>query len=284
MAIIDRLLSPQSPPTLFHYTNADAFVSIVSGGQLRASHVRYLNDSQEFHHGLEMVKARLDKAIANESDWQKQEVFESVRQALVNLPVTAYVVSLSEAGDALALWRGYCPTGGYNLALTGYKIAALARGQDYLLVKCIYRRDEQEALVDEFVDQLWNEYKARTSRDYWTYAWHSDSPEDFARTYGTLCLYAIAASMKNPFFEEEHEWRLVIEDPKKRTVRSRGALLIPQTDFSVTNEDIDSAIEGATIGPQPRVELAALALDILIEENNLKNFKYSTSEVPYRLL
>jgi hypothetical protein len=37
----------QADELLYHYTSVEAFVNIINGGELWASHIRYLNDRSE---------------------------------------------------------------------------------------------------------------------------------------------------------------------------------------------------------------------------------------------
>jgi hypothetical protein len=58
---ITRALSPRAPrETLYHYTSLSGLLGIIDGSELRASDIRYMNDSAELRHMLDLInQARL---------------------------------------------------------------------------------------------------------------------------------------------------------------------------------------------------------------------------------
>ena len=50
------LITWPSPQTLYHYTNVSAFYSIISNRGLWASHIAYMNDASEIHHGRQFAR------------------------------------------------------------------------------------------------------------------------------------------------------------------------------------------------------------------------------------
>lgn len=132
------------PASVYHYTSAEGLLGIVGSGQLRATDLRYLNDTSELHYGLtEMLRAYEATSQASKQtftdqlaelyrieDWQP--IGELGLSAFVNLPqerfgpvANAIVNSLEESiiigvacfcgeGDLLSQWRGY-GIGGYAL-------------------------------------------------------------------------------------------------------------------------------------------------------------------------
>lgn len=295
MNILAEYLNPGPPATLFHYTSADSLYNILYSRTMWSTHVQYLNDSKEFHHGLGMIKTRLDTLLIGDHDFEAQTVFESVRNRLNGMAAKAYVISFSEVGDSLPQWRGYCPAGGYNIAVNTSLLVERAKPQGYRLLKCLYRREDQERLVNAFVDNLWEYFmgwRSNDPRENWILTGsYFDSPDHFAENFGVPWMHAIACMIKNPFFSEEVEWRLVIDQPKKDFfVKPRGTLLIPHSKFFFPSNPIDLNSEGAqivrgvVIGPQPRPELAALGLEIFAEEKEWRNFYHCISDAPYRPL
>jgi hypothetical protein len=54
-----ELLKPKG--LLYHYTTLDGFVGIVDSDSLRATHIRYMNDSKEFIDVLDHLDSLIDE-------------------------------------------------------------------------------------------------------------------------------------------------------------------------------------------------------------------------------
>ena len=130
---------------LYHYTSIDGFLGILDSDCIRATHIRYLNDSREFVDALEHMgglidhlviefdrcKADLSRTIAS-AGHQFSGEFDRLRDSLraglgefihsISSPLSgrsgAYVVSFTddsaakstaggESGDRLSQWRAY---------------------------------------------------------------------------------------------------------------------------------------------------------------------------------
>lgn len=120
---------PQSPSVvpehLYHYTSADGLYGIVTQKEIWATFLHYLNDSAEFQYGLSLTRQLIFEQ-AKESEKPLNEILAQVRDSLARLGrINIAVFSLTEKGDLLSQWRGYCPNGGYSL---GFAIASLISG------------------------------------------------------------------------------------------------------------------------------------------------------------
>jgi len=90
--------SQQPDELLYHYTSVESFVSIIKGGALWASHIRYLNDTTEqripWDHVRAAIKARLD--AADDSDRERLRILLSLTDSPLELD--AYVLCFSKDG------------------------------------------------------------------------------------------------------------------------------------------------------------------------------------------
>jgi hypothetical protein len=106
-------------PDLYHYTSVSGLKGIVESGCLHATNIKYLNDSQEFHFGLDYFS----KAISRSRNVSKTDILVpedvplydhlielildwSVPQFL-NAASEYFVVSFSANPDILSQWRAY---------------------------------------------------------------------------------------------------------------------------------------------------------------------------------
>lgn len=114
------------PDRLYHYTDVGGLYGILKDQELWATHVGYLNDSREFHLGMDLIKQRVKQMPAPRprdpiSGLIGSGVMTGLKQNFEMLsekiPEEAgpYVACLSAAGDQLSQWRGYGAGGGYAI-------------------------------------------------------------------------------------------------------------------------------------------------------------------------
>jgi hypothetical protein len=145
-----------------------------------------------------------------------------------------FTCSFTEAGNLLSQWRAYCPpSAGLSLGFHTDELLSAADAQGFQLVSCIYDRDVQTLLVEEWIDLVLatkNDTEDPPSASHPTQSYHShfrSKEEAFLR---------VAARMKHPGFSEEREWRLVSKvgrdyrDPKLK-FRAGKTRLIPFIEF-----------------------------------------------------
>ena len=100
----------QDPPhTLYHYTSLEALVSIVRSKRLRASSIRFLNDTSELQRFTKDVVAILHQRIPSLGN--VSEINDLIVQTKSLLKHSFFVASFSEKSDLLSQWRAYCPSG-----------------------------------------------------------------------------------------------------------------------------------------------------------------------------
>ncbi len=64
IADITRQLFADPPrETLYHYTSLSGLLGIVDSGVLRASDIRYMNDSAELRHTLDLLQSHVSRRI-----------------------------------------------------------------------------------------------------------------------------------------------------------------------------------------------------------------------------
>ena len=115
----------QAPEDLWHYTDAYGLQGILQGEKLWATNVRFLNDSQEVWHGVNLAlgalsdlansltKPETKRFLTGLSDPEKAIIPKFLRDSL-----DAFVVCFCENGDLLSQWRAYAGSdsaGGYAI-------------------------------------------------------------------------------------------------------------------------------------------------------------------------
>jgi hypothetical protein len=107
------------PDTLYHYTSLEALVAIVQSKRLRASNIRFLNDTSEALRLKEDVIGILQKRFS--SSEEDREIVNTLIHSIQSRPSQSlFVASLSENSDLLSQWRAYCPSGlGVSIGFSG---------------------------------------------------------------------------------------------------------------------------------------------------------------------
>ena len=136
-------------------------MGIIESRHLRASELRYMNDSTELVYALNL----LDTAITarSRSGSSAAEFLSSFSQWLhsqINQGPMLFSASFRANGNLLSQWRGYSNHGkGVSLGFNHEAIQSLAVGQDFYLGQCLYDSKKQHDLAYEIVDCLISMYQ-----------------------------------------------------------------------------------------------------------------------------
>tara|TARA_R110002049_G_scaffold150602_5_gene313737 strand:+ start:9611 stop:9868 length:258 start_codon:yes stop_codon:yes gene_type:complete len=72
--ITERLFSVTPQSTLYHYSSLAGVLGIVSSGELRASDIRYMNDSAELRHTLDVLRNYITRRVPVVSNFRWENV------------------------------------------------------------------------------------------------------------------------------------------------------------------------------------------------------------------
>lgn len=263
------------PELLWHYTNADGVRGIVQTGVLWATDAEYLNDSAELRYGREEVADALTREARRLDSLSTGDDVNSARAGIARSILAAmdwehapdeartsgvYVACFCEQGDLLSQWRGYAAGSGYALA---FRRADLNVGE---LCKVSYGRSTIPEMVTPIVDQI-----ANTSPNH---------PGVVTDHYARDVIPKMLAEHKHPAFEEEREWRIIVDlpDTDYQPIKFRsGALgLIPYMEL-----DVSSALAEVRVGPGPNDALRRKAVRRLLEVHRHWT-EVTGSEAPFR--
>ena len=144
----------QRPPrVLYHYTTMEVLERITCNGEIWASDIEFLNDSEEYVNAKAFIKHELEMRV--EKDEKLRSIVHShVGQMYHELDhLDVYVASFSTEGDSLSQWRGYCPNGqGVAIgflpwALTSGKLDLTEADKKSIgprLLKCVYTSERED--------------------------------------------------------------------------------------------------------------------------------------------
>ena len=127
-------------------------MGIIKEREIWATHTQHLNDQREYRLAIDMVSAEIarQQAAANgENRWVLSEMLEGIR-GIEGMNVC--VCSFSEDRDSLPQWRAYGgSTSGYAIGFNAGFLADVAKRERFLLAKCVYKQEEQDALIQALV-------------------------------------------------------------------------------------------------------------------------------------
>jgi hypothetical protein len=253
---------------LFHYTGLRGLRGIAESKKIWATNARYLNDKSELDYLAPIAERIIDARKSS-----KPSEADDLRQLKSNLtfwrtthsrPGPIFVCSLSEIGNQLSQWRGYCPNGGgVSIEFDSVELHTSMLPRGVMTVKLLYDPPTQEAVVDGLLSHL-------------LYGNLSPIREGVPRIESAKEVFRemlsfVAPAFKHPAFEEEAEWRLIYSGqysglfslmseshPDDAPIsfqkfvteyREIPKILAPYVALPLTEGDARLNIESITIGP-----------------------------------
>jgi Protein of unknown function (DUF2971) len=288
-------LASSPPPTLYHYTSGEALLSIISSNRIRASHIRYLNDTSEINWTLQTALSRLE---ARKAAIPSREYAESISQLMTAISSRQlsqdFVASFSENGDDLSQWRAYCPKGnGFSIGFAGAALQSgwvsdPAGGQPSFvsarLMKVEYLGKENLERFEQHLEAIFalapmfDDLKA-------------DQPNITENDIIAAWISGIASSFKHESFKDEREWRMIMSKPHKPMpglrFRAGTSVLIPYIEIELNrglafNPPVNYMIDRVVVGPTTDPGLSCDALTSLFLSLGHPEVQIESSAIPYR--
>ena len=240
---------------LYHYTSMEGLLGIIQSGKMRATHVRFLNDSSEFMHAFS--PAYMDRWLEGLIPGAGEELKLGVREKAVSLAAkyVVFVISLTEdeptsenlspsQGDRLSQWQKYTPrNGGFSL---GFDVSLSANSFDLLplrrakgavwFYRCIYGETDKQALFKELGDNglaFAHKIYASESEQFVKKYGRVPNPQESSSLIGKSALEALsstsaghlirAGQLKDGSFQEEREWRALFIVEKNELLEAHNS-------------------------------------------------------------
>ncbi len=232
---------------MYHYTSAEAFLSIIENKTLRFTDFRYLNDKSE---GIYFVKTLLDFLVDNKGKYPifeevvnellKENDFDKIRRLEVTSvkyaevlgmpykPSRKFVFCMCEEGDMLNMWNYYVNNSSYQGYSIGFKAEQLINGVNALdnpmadgisiyYGNVIYNKNEQYKVIANYAEKLQNAIKRSSSE--------GKGAERMAYLIAQLKVRSYIDSKgifyKHHKFKQEKEFRIVIEVSKDTILKNK---------------------------------------------------------------
>lgn len=295
---IDEMRIPAlREPLIYHYTDVGGVKGIVESNCLWASAAQFLNDSSEIEYGYKLVRAELDPWLKLN---QERDTFGAIvllmlwarlSTAVEKLPAAVYVACFCESGNLLSQWRAYGQAGGYSLGFeieeSWPTISLTPKGSywETRLQKVIYSVEAQKRRINSLLRKCFeaiDEHPAPKPGEA------AGVELEVAGFIYELLLDEIA-TFKNPAFEEEREWRLVVRrrwidfgedkdpDPAPKFRRSRGSL-VPYLELHPGEPKIP--LKSIRFGPSLERKRVETPLRLLLSSCGFGEVSIEGSDVP----
>lgn len=274
--------------TLFHYTDLNAFLSIIQNKKLWLTGAYNLNDHQEIYWTHQKIGRSLNELASRHGKQRSDEIWELL-QANSGVP---YICALSSEPDLLSQWRAYGQNGS-GIAI-GFKRTSLPSSERLPFLTCgkrdslslhqvIYNEKTQEQLIESILAPAFEGAEI-------------DDQAHMAMSMAASQLAGLSSIFKNPAFSEESEWRIIhrpiimgkdgsresqihlsISLPRYRT---SGGKLITYFEYDFADLKPNEIFSEIVLGPKS--EVSNYDLSIFLTENGLANLNVRRSKASYR--
>ncbi|MGN4998919.1 DUF2971 domain-containing protein [Aeromonas veronii] len=276
---------------IYHYTDLNAFLSIIKNKKLWLSAANNLNDYYEVDWFLNKIHKKLSKVV-NDNNHNCLDTYWQMLRKQLGIP---YICSFSKNGDLLSQWRAYADNGygvaiGFNKAYFDFKVELpyLSHCKDHTIgiTDVIYDESIQDKIIESYINQL---------KDF-----NSLEKAGEVVINSVSHLVRLSYASKNPAFAEENEVRIIhtpmvmgfegdskigktivhgnISEMQHRVSGKRITSFF-ELDISTGNNDIPPISE-IILGPKSK--LSKYDIDTLLSLNGFSDAEYRTSIASYR--
>jgi Protein of unknown function (DUF2971) len=256
---------------LWHYTNAQGLIAILTTGKIFSTQIACLNDNLERRYFGDLVHAALKDVATKNTDAKLAVLFGAALSQLENPDFSAtwhFATCFSEVEDDLGQWRGYgggeCGYAiGFNTELLVKTIST--RRKDALLIPMSYEPAKHQFLVQDVIANAQRYFLAGGDKFPDLQRWANEFLEAFAYE-----LDVYSCMLKHPKFAGEFERRVVIpfrkEDLPSLVFSQKRTLLARHVPIDLTLDTGLLPISRLYIGPGPAQRVSQVSAGTLLEQ------------------
>jgi hypothetical protein len=289
-----RRIAMDIPNTLFHFSDSQGLMGILTSHKVWASNADFLNDSSEPSYALEIIKRAFEEVTSKLHSGSTIEralagFWKSAMKEYETLGPHIYIFCLSEHDDLLSQWRSYGAYGaGYAMAFDGPELNDLLKASEgQYLLRVIYEEKQQKEEAKRIFGQIVSIVE-KAEKEHGRVHLNSEfAPriDSRIRTAALAEIIRLRAKFKTSAFSEEGEWRLaqfVHPHVSKPPIKFQaGAKLVKPYLEVIFDRNILPICE-VTIGPTLSPDLSKRSVDLLLKKCGYSNTSVKISEVPFR--
>ncbi|MFH0843721.1 MAG: DUF2971 domain-containing protein [Bacteroidota bacterium] len=280
-----KYLVQYSGEGLYHYTDLNALISIISEHDLWLTNSIFSNDDNEMKHGYSIALEVIKKREGRRQDLSTKRYYKKVEELLNGPSHGVYICCFCEQGNLLSQWRGYGENGtGVSI---GFESSGFTRftGPDMpadqfglmRLWQVYYDDDEKREIVEAALDLIPEI--------------HMGDPEQMIAEQAAAAIHFFLPTFKNRDFQEESERRLIFTPSKNCIVppkyRYRKQMLVPyyslKSLMTAQNFTVDKLpVDDIIIGPGIRKDINRESIEMLLHHNGYIDVNVTVSDTPYR--
>ena len=297
------------PEPLYHYTSQKGLLGILQNHKLRMTNILYMNDSNEFSHPMDFLKTECLRETLNILLSMRMKIpdysgHKTFKEEIYLKGMNIFVFSLSEKGNDLSQWRGYCPdTGGFCIEFDREKLFNIVEKKEHLEIKeCSYMTNE---MIRERLDSLLTK-STYTTLEGEQLVEHNYKDVDVSEINKILYDFLTNRMLnlndisridnilnelikecpfwKDKSFQDEKECRIIYryEGEGKDIKFDEGKSMIkPYYEIEFKGDD-KLPISKIIVGPTPHPELSKLSVESLLKSEKYEGVEVEISKIPYR--
>jgi hypothetical protein len=279
MTIMNRAAEPTD---IFHYTNLEALCGILQTGQLWATHIKFMNDSDELTHGRDLLLSAVFGRLQSRADYDAVSLFVNIM--FNDMVKDVFVACFSGLSDDLSQWRGY---GGESGVSVGFARPPMCSPVSYSDHPDTQRVTKAADACFEAIEEFLSKFKL-SSIDPADVESEVD-PEVLAglgHLRSTLHpnVFIPSVLVKHEAFAAEQEQRLVEVIPtdslhSRMRFRVRRGALIP---FVACSLGPRLPLTQITIGPGAHADLVREGVRLLLDTHGYHEIPVELSRLSYR--
>lgn len=285
---------------LYHYTNLQGLLGILSSRGFWLSDVRFLNDDYELIDGAKRAVWVIEQLLLKRRYEPFTAVLESVRTSLSSWDTmeAVYVCSFSRTPDSLEQWRAYGENGsgvciGFDVdRQTAYPHFLLGNAWD--LQEIIYDDQTKNWIILSIIHSYFHHFKLDVLGMGRELAEQRRIADDYAE-YVSADIMHLLARFKDVSYRSEQEVRLVdsghVDFYNARRYRVVGTKIVSYFctfDTKLRNrEGAESKpdnlpVHSIIVGPTARQAVTVASIRSLLSDLGLADVEVIPSRIPYR--
>lgn len=255
---------------IYHYTSIATYREICASKRLRATDVRFMNDSMELQMALELLESLIDSESAGDEKVALKLLFQWLREDF-EAGHSVFALCFSRHGNLLSQWRGYVGDGAgvsFGLDIKGVESLLVNSGITWIARECLYKPEDQLDCMRHVLKQM-KGWPAKLVSDGIPLAESESSAKAWLITNAHF-IYFCAGLVKHEKFFEESEIRVLskpigVNEALTEQIKYRAGKysLIPYIEFDLEQLAAKTgrpAIVDVIVGPTPHPTSSCLTL------------------------
>ncbi len=273
------------PGLLYHYTDLNALISILSNHDLWLTNSRFSNDDHEITHGYEIALSVIKEKRGQSNNPEFKKYCDEVEELLSEPPQGVYICCFCEKDNLLSQWRSYGENGsGISIGFDPYGFTRFT-GPDLptdeiglmRLWKVFYKDEVKKDIVEKALDMNFEGY--------------SNDPENRTVQTAAESIHFFMPTFKDKDFAEENERRLIFTPSKDCQVlpsyRFGREMLVPYYSLQslikyVTQTTDPLPVKTVTVGPGIRKNINKESIEMMLPQKDYSEVTVKVSDTPYR--